>query len=128
MKAFKIRKEDVITRTYPKTDIPKGKSLSFKQGSIVYGTIGLVGISIGAALATYILVGSVMLVGVAVVIQNTPTIKRMVIKSTKTLDMIFLISTVYATATLGITVAASLTFAGLGLTLVYFPALREGLI
>ena len=98
--------------------------ISVPVGIAVFSGIAIVGASIGATIATYVFFGTATLVGMMVVIESQPRIKRLAIKSNKAIDLVILGASIYAIGTLGVTVAASLTFAGLGYTLVYAPFLR----
>lgn len=119
---------DFISKKYNKKNKIPDNPINFQQGTLIFAGLALTGISIGATIGTYVFFGTVMLVGMASVIQSSERFKNIVKKSTRTIDIAFLLATLYATAILGVTVTAALTFAGLGLTLVYFPALREGRI
>ena len=94
------------------------------QGAIAFSGIAIVGASIGATIGTYIFFGTTILVGGIAVIESQPWLKKCAKGSNQFIDIVILGASIYATATLGVTVAASLTFAGLGYTLVYAPYLR----
>ena len=99
--------------------------ISVPVGIAIFSGMALVGVSIGATIGTYIFFGTATLVGLVVVIESTPLLKRLAFKSNKAIDIAILVASIAAIATLGPTVAASLTFAGLGYTLVYAPYLRS---
>jgi len=101
--------------------------ISIPVGIGIFTGISIIGVSIGATLGTYIFFGTATLVGLMVVIESQPRLKRWAIKSNKMIDVVILGASIYAIGTLGVTVAASLTFAGLGYTLVYAPYLRQNL-
>ena len=99
--------------------------ISVPVGISIFSGMALVGVSIGATIGTYIFFGTATLVGLVVVIESTPIMKKIALKSNKVIDLGILGASIFAIATLGPTVAASLTFAGLGYTLVYAPYLRS---
>lgn len=100
--------------------------ITFRRGTLLYGGLAIGGAMISSTVGSYMFLGSITLLGVIVVIESMPKLKRYVKHSSKILDLTVLVATIWATATLGITITAALTVAGLGLSLVYFPALREG--
>ena len=110
----------------PKKTVVEDKfNLTPLQGAIAFSGIAIVGASIGATIGTYIFFGTTILVGGIAVIESQPWLKKVAKSSNQFIDIIILGASIYATATLGVTVAASLTFAGLGYTLVYAPYLRQ---
>ncbi len=110
-----------------KPKIADTKPISPMVGLAVFTGISLVGVSIGAAIGTYVFFGTVTLVGLIALIESNKHLKFIALKSNKGIDILIFSATVYATATLGVTVSAALVFAGLGYTLVYAPYLRQGL-
>ena len=98
--------------------------LSVPAGIAIFSGIALVGVSIGATIGTYVFFGTATLVGLVAVVESQPILKRLATKSNRGVDLIILGGSIYAMGVLGPTVAASLTFAGLGYTLVYAPWLR----
>ena len=100
-------------------------TISPTVGLVAFGAMATIGAGIGAAIGTYVFFGTATLVGAIVVIESNPFAKKIVRKSTKTIDAVILVTSIVAIGTLGVTVAASLTFAGLGYTLVYAPYLRQ---
>lgn len=119
-------KESTIAkfRAKLKEQLPEAKPLPFWVGVGLFGGLSIVGIMIGAALATYVFVGIATLAGLIVVVERNKYVKWLVMKSNLFLDMLLFGLTVYATAVLGVTMVASLTIAGLGFSLVYAPYLR----
>lgn len=108
-----------------KAKLPEVKPLSFKTGVMIFGGVALTGMMIGATIGTYIFFGIVTLAGLVAVSESNPYVKYVVLNSNRQIDLIILGGTIYATAMLGVTVAASLTVAGLGYTLVYAPWIRN---
>lgn len=100
------------------------RTISPTTGLVAFGAMATIGAGIGAAIGTYVFFGTATLVGAIVVIESNPFARRMVQKSTRLIDGVILLTSIIAIGTLGVTVAASLTFAGLGYTLVYAPWLR----
>lgn len=108
-----------------KSKMPPIKPLSLQTGALVFGGVVVAGMMVGATIGTYIFFGCVTLAGLIAVSETNPYVKYVIINSNKTIDLIILAGSIYATATLGVTVAASLTVAGLGFTLVYAPYVRQ---
>jgi len=63
--------------------------------------------------------------GLIVLIENNRYLKFIAVKSNNFIDILIFGATIAATASLGITITASLTFCGLGYTLMYSPFLRD---
>jgi len=80
---------------------------------------------ISAAIATYVFFGIATLAGLIAIAENNDYIRHCIIKSNRLVDISIFILTIYSTLTLGVTITASLTFAGLGYSLVYAPWLRS---
>jgi hypothetical protein len=96
-------------------------------GLAVFSGIGIAGISMGATVGTYVFFGTVTLVGLIAIVESNRSLKVLTTRSNKLIDVMIFGASVYATASLGVTVSAALVFAGLGYSLVYAPYLREGL-
>lgn len=118
------RVKDSVPRPKVKP-IPKTKPLSFKTGAFLYAGFIISGMLIGSVIATYIFFGLIMLSGLIALVECNSVLKYMVKKTNKLCDLIIFALSLYATISLGITITASLTFAGLGYTLVYAPWLRS---
>lgn len=99
--------------------------ISAPVGLAIFSGIALVGVSIGATIGTYVFFGTTAFIGLVAVIESQPKIKKLAMKSNKALDLVILGGSIYAMGVLGPTVAATITFAGLGYTLVYAPWLRQ---
>jgi len=108
-----------------KSKLPTIKPLSLQTGALVFGGVVVAGMMVGATIGTYIFFGCVTLAGLVAVSESNPYVKYVIINSNRTIDLIILAGSIYATAALGVTVAASLTVAGLGYTLVYAPYVRR---
>ncbi len=105
--------------------IPSSKPLSFRTGAYMYGGIVIVGLGMGAAIGTYIFTGVITLAGLIAIVESNKFLKYIVLKGNKALDILIFSATIIATLSLGVTIAMSLTFAGLGYTLVYAPWIRQ---
>ena len=105
--------------------VPTIKPLNQTAGLVLFGGIALIGLGIGATIGTYVFFGCVTLAGLIAIAESNKYIQYLVVKGNKVVDVILFGATIVATASLGITVAASLTVAGLGYTLVYAPYLRN---
>ena len=75
-------------------------------------------------IAVYVFFGIISLIGLIAIIESNKYLKFIAKKSNKLIDVIIFSGTLYATASLGITITAALTIVGLGFTLVYAPWLR----
>lgn len=105
--------------------IPEVKPLPLTAGAFIFGGISILGMAIGAAIGTYVFFGAITLAGLIAIAESNKYIKYLIVKSNRLVDLIIFGLTMYATVLLGVTMAASLTFAGLGYTLVYAPWLRS---
>ena len=105
--------------------IPEVKPLPLKAGALIFGGISILGMAIGATIGTYVFFGAITLGGLIAIAESNKYIKYLIVKSNRFLDLIIFVLTMYATVLLGVTMTASLTYAGLGYTLVYAPWLRS---
>jgi len=105
-------------------DMPIVKPLNPAVGLAIFSGMALIGVSIGASIATYVFFGTATLVGLMVLIESNKHLKWIAVKSNRGIDILIFSATLYATASLGVTVSAALVFAGLGYSLVYAPYLR----
>ena len=101
------------------------KPISKRRGIYIYILLTLGGVSIGTVVATYVFFGVITLLGLIVLIESNRYVKFCIYKSNYIIDLMIFIFTIYATISLGITITASLTYAGLGYTLVYAPLIRS---
>ncbi len=106
-------------------DVPEMKPMPLAVGAAIFGGLTILGLGIGAAIGTYLFVGIVTLAGLVAIAETNKYVKYIIIKGNKTLDVIIFAGSIIATAQLGVTLAASLTVAGLGYTLIYAPWLRQ---
>lgn len=88
---------------------------------ILYVFAMLIGIFIGGMMATYIFFGLMTLLGMIFLIESVGWLKWIVYRLNGTIDVILFVLSVIATIQLGVTIAASLTIAGLGFTMIYRP-------
>ncbi len=105
--------------------IPEVKPLPLVAGAFIFGTLTVLGIAIGATIGTYVFFGTITLAGLVAIAESNKYIRFIIVKSNRLLDVSIFALTIYATVSLGITMTASLTFAGLGYSLVYAPYLRS---
>ena len=99
--------------------------LSPMKGIAIFSAVAIVGASIGATIGTYIFFGTTTPIGLIAVIESNKYLKIAATKSNIFIDIGILGASIYAMSVLGPTVAASITFAGLGYSLVYAPYLRN---
>ena len=85
----------------------------------------LIGIGIGGMMATYIFFGLITLAGLIFLIESVPWLRWIVYRLNGTFDIIIFVLTVIATIKLGVTIAASLTVAGVGFTMLYRPYINH---
>ena len=105
--------------------IPEVKPLPLVAGAFIFGALTVIGIAIGAVIGTYVFFGTITLAGLIAIAESNKYIRFIIVKSNRLLDVSIFALTIYATVSLGITMTASLTFAGLGYSLVYAPYLRS---
>jgi len=103
---------------------PKVKPISLTNGTLIFIGISWIGVFISAAIATYVFFGIATLLGLIALAEGNAYIKHLIVKSNRLIDISIFMLTIYSTLALGVTITASLTFAGLGYSLVYAPWLR----
>ena len=91
----------------------------------VYAFIGLISFIVGGQMAAYFFFGAITLIGFIVLVETISPLKWLIVRTSSLIDILIFVFTIMATASLGVTVTAALTFAGLGFTLVYAPWLRS---
>ena len=117
--------KEVFKKLNVNRELPEITPISLKHGTIIYASMGILGSMISSTIGTYVFFGTVTLAGFIALAESSKHLKFAVNKSNRFIDFILFGATLYATATLGVTVSAALTFAGLGYTLMYAPYLRE---
>lgn len=95
------------------------------KGTIVFSIVVLLSFMIGSYILTATFFGVLTLIGLIALIESISPLKWLVKKMSRTLDIIIFMFTILATVQFGLNMAAALTVAGLGYTLVYAPYLRE---
>ena len=105
--------------------IPEVKPLPFKAGAFIFGGLTIIGITISTTIGAYVFFGAITLAGLIAIAESNKYVRHFVAKSNRLLDIAIFGFTLFATVSLGIMMTASLTFAGLGYTLVYGPYLRS---
>ena len=103
----------------------KPKPISFTNGALIYIGLSCIGMLVSTTIATYVFFGSITLAGLIAIAENNKYIRYVILIGNKLLDLVIFALTIFATISLGVTLTASLTFAGLGYTLIYAPYLRS---
>lgn len=91
---------------------------------MLFGAIVLLAFMIGSYILTATFFGIISLIGMIALIESIPPLKWVVSRTTTIVDVIIFAFTIVATMNYGLNIAASLTIAGLGYTLVYAPRIR----
>lgn len=99
--------------------------MNYKQGLILFVGIVIVSFMIGSYILTATFFGIITLLGLIALIESISMLKWLATRSSKAIDVIIFVFTIFATMNYGLNIAASLTVAGIGYTLVYAPYLRE---
>jgi hypothetical protein len=103
----------------------KPKPISFSKGALIYLTLSCIGMLISATIATYVFFGAITLAGLIAIAESNKFVRYVIRKGSRLLDLSIFALSIFATVSLGVTLTASLTFAGLGYTLIYAPYLRS---
>lgn len=82
---------------------------------------------IGSYILTATFFGMLTLIGLIVLVESIGPLKWLLSRTNKAFDIILFVFTILATMNYGLNIAASLTVAGMGYTMVYAPYLREQL-
>jgi hypothetical protein len=98
------------------------------KGMVMFIIIVMISFMIGSYILTATFFGIITLVGLIVLIESIGPLKWLLSRSSRIFDLILFGFTILATMSYGLNIAASLTVAGLGYTLVYAPYLREQLM
>lgn len=117
------KQDKVIEHRFMKSQ--KVKPISFTKGAIIYLTLSFIGILVSSTIATYVFFGSITLAGLIAIAESNKYVRYAIVKSNKIIDLAIFGLTIFATLYLGVTLTASLTFAGLGYTLIYALYLRS---
>lgn len=96
-----------------------------RKGLLIFIVIIIIAFTIGSYILTATFFGIITLAGLIALIESIQPLKWLVTKSSKVIDIILFVFTIFATMNYGLNIAASLTVAGIGYTLVYAPYLRE---
>ena len=113
-----------VADTAEREKVAERAAKDIKKGGAIMGGVVVAGLFVSAAIGAYIFFGLVMLLGFVVLVESTPPVRWLVERSNKVVDWALFGLTLYASVTLGVTVMASMTVAGLGYTLLYAPYLR----
>lgn len=107
------------------TKAPKEKPISLSKGALIYLGLSCIGMLVSSSIATYVFFGAITLIGLIALSESNRYIKYIITKGNRLFDLAIFGLTIFATISLGVTLTASLTFAGLGYTLIYAPYLRS---
>jgi hypothetical protein len=94
-------------------------------GLLLFAVILFIGFKVGSHILMATFFGTLELAGLIAIVESMPLLKKLLSRTSKVFDIIIFGFTILATMQYGLTVAASLTVAGLGYTLFYGPHLRE---
>ncbi len=125
---LRIKRPTILLKEKRKSildQIPEVKPLPLATGALIFGGVSILGMAIGATIGTYVFFGAITLAGLIAISESNKYVRYIISKSNKLVDLIIFGLTMYATVALGVTMAASLTVAGLGYTLIYAPWLRS---
>ncbi len=94
-------------------------------GALIFICIIVLAFMIGSYILTATFFGLLTLCGLIALIESISPLKWALSRSTRIIDILLFVCTIFATMNYGLNIAASLTVAGIGYTLVYAPYLRE---
>ena len=98
---------------------------SYRKGGLIFLSIIFVSMFAGAFIFQAAFFGALTLLGLVVLIESIPLLRWLCMRTSRVIDVCIFLFSIAAIAQYGLTIAASLTVAGLGYTLVYAPYLRE---
>ena len=99
--------------------------INYKQGLLLYVAILFLGFIVGGFIQAAAFFGVITLVGLIALVETIGVLKWIVKRTSKVLDVIIFIFTLFATAKFGLNITAALTIAGIGYSLVYAPYIRQ---
>lgn len=102
----------------------KIKEVKWWVGGLGLAGVSAVGLGIGVAAGTYVLVGLVSIGGIVYIVETTQWLKNFVSKTSKALDIILFMATIAACIFLSPTIGLPLVFTSLGFT-VYKQFLKQ---
>lgn len=105
--------------------IRRHDEIPLEIGGGIFGLTLITGLVVGGTITTYLFFGVLTLGSIVAIAESNERIKRLIHKSSRTIDVVIFVGTLAATATLGVTVTAAWTVAGLGYSLVYAPYVRK---
>lgn len=91
----------------------------------IFGATLVIGIIIGGYMTGIIFFGVLMLLGIIAIVESIPVLRWICERMPSFLDVIITGASIISIATLGLTVAGSLSIAAFGWTMVYAPWLRQ---
>lgn len=95
------------------------------KGAIAFVVLVMLAFQVGSYILTATFFGLLSLIGLIVLVESIRPLRWILSRTSKIFDAMLFIFTILATVGYGLNIAASLTVAGLGYTLVYGPWLRE---
>ena len=95
------------------------------KGALIFICIIVLAFMIGSYILTATFFGLLTLCGLIALIESIQPLRWILSRTTQIIDVVLFLFTILATMNYGLNIAASLTVAGIGYTLVYAPYLRE---
>jgi len=106
--------------------LPEIKPLSLTTGVLIFGGVLVSGaLLFSAAIGSQVIMGTLMLGGFIALVEQNKHLKWLIVNSNRAIDIVIFTGSLYATITLGVTLAGALCIMGIGYTLVYAPYLRR---
>jgi nitrate reductase gamma subunit len=96
-----------------------------KQGTGIFVVLVIMSFWIGSYILAATFFGIVTLIGLIALVESIRPLKWLVRKTSSLIDILIFIFTIVAVTAYGLNIAASLTIAGVGYTLIYAPYVRE---
>ena len=106
-------------------NLPKPNELSLLAGTALFGSVVIIGIGIGAMIASQVFIGTVGLLSLVVMSERYPQVKYVIQRTNTMIDLIIFGGSVYAISALGVTLAGGITVMGLGYTCLVAPIYRK---
>jgi hypothetical protein len=107
-------------------NLPVIKPMSLTTGALIFGGVLVTGgLLFSAAIGSQVIMGTLMLGGLIALVEQNAHLKWLITKSNRFIDIVIFTGSIYATVTLGVTIAGALCVMGIGYTLVYAPYLRR---
>lgn len=123
---MKIKLNNIETDLYWGKKVPNvvDENRDNTFGTILFTGIAITGLFfVSNTIATYSFFGLLTLGGFIAITESIRPLKYIIVRHKNAIDILIFTGTIYCIATAGVTVAATLTIAGLGYTLIYKPIL-----